>query len=73
MVFSMSLIQNILIKILIKTFVGGDIMFMVAIFSGLIVGKRRNITQVPTHLQEFVLADLESLGLDGYGDPLVEK
>ena len=48
-------------------------MFMVAIFSGLIVGKRRNITQVPTHLQEFVLADLESLGLDGYGDPLVEK
>ena len=45
-------------------------MFMVAIFSGLIVGKRRTIDQVPIHLKEHVLADLNSLGFDGYGDPL---
>lgn len=45
-------------------------MFMVAIFSGLIVGKRRTIEDVPEHLKEFVLADLESLGLDGQGNPL---
>lgn len=45
-------------------------MFMVAIFSGLIVGKRRTIEGVPAHLIEFVLADLKALGLDGYGNPL---
>ena len=64
-------IQNTLIKILSKILIGGgDIMFMVAIFSGLIVGKRRTIEQVPAHLKEHVLADLNSLGLDGYGEPL---
>lgn len=45
-------------------------MFMVAIFSGLIAGKRRTIEDVPAHLKEYVLADLASLGLDGYGNPL---
>ena len=45
-------------------------MFMVAIFSGLIVGKRRTIEDVPDHLKEPVLADLAALGLDGYGNPL---
>lgn len=49
-------------------------MFMVAIFSGLIVGKRRTIEDVPDQLKEPVLADLAALGLDGHGNPLpVEK
>ncbi|QUG41286.1 hypothetical protein KD050_18725 [Psychrobacillus sp. INOP01] len=43
-------------------------MFMVAIFSGLIAGKRRNIEDVPEHLKEPVLADLSILGLDGNGN-----
>jgi hypothetical protein len=62
-------IQNIAIKLLIKI-IGGDYMFMVAIFSGLIVGKRRTIEDVPDHLKEPVLADLETLGLDGHGNPI---
>jgi hypothetical protein len=62
-------IQNIAIKLLIKI-IGGNIMFMVAIFSGLIAGKRRTIDDVPDHLKEPVLADLNALGLDGYGNPL---
>ena len=60
-------IQNIAIKILMKV-IGGNIMFMVAIFSGLIAGKRRTIEDVPSHLKEPVLADLATLGLDGYGN-----
>lgn len=63
-------IQNISIKILTKI-IGGDFMFMVAIFSGLVAGKRRTIENVPTHLKEFVIADLSVLGLDGFGDPIV--
>ena len=47
-------------------------MFMVAIFSVLIVGKRRTIEDVPDHLKEPVLADLAALGLDGYGEPITE-
>ncbi|MFX3672863.1 MAG: CD1375 family protein [Paenisporosarcina sp.] len=46
-------------------------MFMVAIFSGLIAGKRRTIADVPEHLKEPVLADLAALGLDSNGDPIV--
>ncbi|MFZ0576880.1 MAG: CD1375 family protein [Psychrobacillus psychrotolerans] len=48
-------------------------MFMVAIFSGLIAGKRRTIEDVPSHLKEPVLADLTTLGLDGYGNPVVNE
>lgn len=59
--------QNIAIKILMKI-IGGNIMFMVAIFSGLIAGKRRTIEDVPAHLKEPVLADLAALGLDGNGN-----
>lgn len=62
-------IQNIAIRILIKI-IGGNIMFMVAIFSGLIAGKRRTIEDVPKHLKEPVLADLAALGLDGSGSLL---
>ena len=46
-------------------------MFMVAIFSGLIAGGRRTIEDVPDNLKEHVLADLKTLGLDGYGKPLL--
>lgn len=60
-------IQNIAIKILLKI-IGGNIMFMVAIFSGLIAGKRRTIENVLSHLKELVLADLAILGLDGNGN-----
>lgn len=45
-------------------------MFMVAIFSGLIAGGRRTIEDVPDNLKDYVLADLKTLGLDGYGKPL---
>ncbi|WP_427138440.1 CD1375 family protein [Psychrobacillus psychrodurans] len=45
-------------------------MFMVAIFSGLIAGKRRTIEEVPAHSKEPVLADLATLGLDGQGNPI---
>lgn len=62
-------IQILAIKILNKI-IGGNIMFMVAIFSGLIAGKRRTIEDVPEHLKEPVLADLVVLGLDGNGNPL---
>lgn len=48
-------------------------MFMVAIFVGLIVGKRQTIDYVPDHLKVHVLADLNALGLDGYGEPLPKE
>ncbi|MEK4085595.1 CD1375 family protein [Psychrobacillus sp. FSL K6-1415] len=47
-------------------------MFMVAIFSGLIAGKRRTIVDVPDHLKEPVLADLATLGLDGQGNLITD-
>lgn len=68
----MSWILNIAIKILMKI-IGGNIMFMVAIFSGLIAGKRRTIEDVPSHLKEPVLADLATLGLDGYGNVVTSE
>lgn len=43
---------------------------MVDLYVALIINKRRTIGQVPAHLQEAVLADLNALGLDGYGNPL---
>ena len=49
---------------------GGNAMIMVDVYVALIVGGRRNITQVPVHLQADVLAALAALGLDGYGKPL---
>lgn len=46
-------------------------MIFVTIFVSLIVAKRRTIEDVPEHLKVDVLADLESMGLDGYGNPLL--
>jgi len=49
---------------------GGDKMIFVTIFVSLIVGGRRTIDQVPSNLKDAVLADLNAMGLDGYGEPL---
>lgn len=46
-------------------------MIFVTIFVSLIVGKRRDINDVPEHLKADVLADLNVMGLDGYGNPLL--
>ncbi len=44
---------------------------MVACYVALIVAGRRTADDVPAKLQAAVLADLEALGLDGNGDPIV--
>lgn len=44
---------------------------LIDIYVALIVAKRRTIDQVPAHLRAKVLEDLNALGLDGNGDPLV--
>ena len=43
---------------------------MVAIYVALIIYGRRTIDTVPGLLKEAVLADLNAIGLDGYGKPL---
>ena len=43
---------------------------MVDVYITLIVNKRRTIDQVPAQLKSDVLAGLNALGLDGYGNPL---
>lgn len=65
----MYLIQNMLIRFLTKI-IGGNEMIFVTIFVSLIVAKRRNIDGVPAHLKADVLADLNAMGLDGYGNPI---
>ena len=55
------------IVLIIETLKGGTDS-MVAVYVALIVNHRRNITQVPAHLQSEVLEDLLALGLDGYGN-----
>mgnify|MGYP000892171848 CR=1 FL=1 len=62
-------IQSILIRLLFL--MGGNKMIFVTIFVSLIVAKRRNIEDVPEHLTVDVLADLEAMGLDGYGNHLI--
>lgn len=59
---------SIFLYILLKLNKGGTI--MIDVYVSLIIKKRRTIEQVPVQLQAEVLADLNSLGLDGYGDPL---
>ena len=43
---------------------------MVDVYVTLIVYGRRTIDKVPPHQKEAVLADLNAMGLDGYGKPL---
>ena len=40
------------------------------IFADLIEAGRRTIEDVPSNLKDGCLADLEAMGLDGYGQPL---
>jgi len=44
---------------------------MVAVYVALIIHGRRTIEQVPTSLRTSVLAELATLGLDGYGKEIV--
>ena len=46
-------------------------MAMVTIYITLIVAGRRTFDQVPKALKELVKADLEAMGLDENGHPLV--
>lgn len=48
----------------------GGAQTMVDVYVALIINKRRTIEQVPAQLQAAVLAELNALGLDGYGNPL---
>ena len=43
---------------------------MVDMYVALVIAGRRNITTVPVKFQKDVLADLNAIGLDGYGNPL---
>lgn len=49
----------------------GGIHIMVDVYVTLIVLQRRAIDQVPFHLRAAVLADLNAMGLDGNGEPIV--
>lgn len=44
---------------------------MVDVYVTLIVKKRRTIEQVPIQLREQVLIELNAMGLDGNGDPIL--
>ena len=48
------------------------IMAIVSVYVTLIVAGRRTFTQVPKNLQPAVKADLEAMGLDENGNPIVE-
>jgi hypothetical protein len=63
------LLINILIKLLQRK--GG--IAMVDVYIALIIYKLRTIDQVPKNLRPAVLAELNALGLDGYGNPLEAK
>ena len=44
---------------------------MIDLYVALIIAGRRIIEQVPSRFREAVLADLNALGLDGQGDPIM--
>lgn len=45
---------------------------MIDLYVALIINGRRTIDNVPARYKDAVLADLNALGLDGYGNPLGE-
>ena len=55
--------------ILINLLIGGN--KMVALYVALIINGRRTFTQVPAKFKEAVKADLEALGLDENGNPII--
>lgn len=66
-------VTNLTIKFLLIAIRGGENRVFVTIAVALVVAKRKNINEIPASLREDVLADLEALGLDGYGNPLTEN
>ena len=46
---------------------------MIDLYVALIINGRRTIDKVPERYKDAVLADLNALGLDGYGNPLGEQ
>lgn len=59
------------LRLIIEILKGG--VKVVDVYVTLIVYKRRTINQVPVALKDAVLADLNAMGLDGYGNPIVEE
>lgn len=57
--------------LLIVSILKGDEITMVDVYVALIIRKRRTIEQVPQNLRAQVLADLNALGLDGNGKPIM--
>lgn len=57
------------LSLVIEILIGG--INMVDVYVTLIVYKRRTIDQVPVALKDAVLADLNAMGLDGYGNPIL--
>lgn len=55
--------------ILINLLIGGN--KMVALYVALIINGRRTYDQVPAKFKEAVKADLEALGLDENGNPII--
>ena len=47
-------------------------MAIVSVYVTLIIAGRRKFAQVPKNLQSAVKADLEAMGLDENGNPIVE-
>jgi len=45
---------------------------MVDMYVVLILNKRRTLEQVPTQWRDFVMADLEAIGVDGNGESITE-
>lgn len=61
-----------MLKLIIKIIFGGkDI--LVDLYVALIINKRRTIDQVPSQFKDPVLTDLNAIGLDGNGDPLLTE
>jgi hypothetical protein len=62
---------NLLQRIkLIWAILKGGVIIMVDVYVALIVHGVRTIDTVPVNLQPAVLAELNAIGLDGYGKPL---
>lgn len=61
-----------IIKLILEILKGGKYFMQILIDSyvALIIAKRKTIDMVPSHLKAAVLANLNAIGLDGYGDPL---
>ena len=62
------LFNLVLIVLLVISMRGGE--NMVDMYVALVFAGRRNINTVPAKFQKEVLADLNAIGLDGYGNPL---